>query len=97
MERGEFKAGDIVRHFKRELIDTANPLYQHMYLYKIIAIAEHTETKERLVIYQALYSNKELGVDFTTYARPYNMFMSEVDNSKYPYIKQKYRFEKFEY
>ena len=97
MEREEFKPGDIVQHFKREVIDVANPEYQHLYLYRIIGTAEHTETKERLMIYQALYSNKDLGVDFGIYARPYDMFMSEVDRSKYPYIKQKYRFEKFEY
>jgi hypothetical protein len=96
MKREEFKSGDIVQHFKREVIDIANPLYQHLYLYKIVDIAEHTETGEKLVIYQALYSNADLGVDFGIYARPYDMFMSEVDHSKYPYIKQKYRFEKVE-
>ena len=95
MAREAFRSGDIVQHFKRELIDVANPAYQDLYLYKIIATAEHTETKETLVIYQALYKNDDLGVDFGTYARPYDMFMSEVDHNKYPYIKQKYRFEKY--
>jgi hypothetical protein len=97
MEREEFKPDDVVQHFKREMIDVANPAYQHLYLYRIIGIAEHTETKEKLVIYQALYSSNELGVNFGIYARPYDMFMSEVDRSKYPYIRQKYRFEKFNY
>ena len=73
------KVGDIVKHFKRELL--CNP--GNLYLYKIVGFAKHTETKEPLVIYQALY------------ARPYDMFMSEVDHQKYPYIKQKYRFEKY--
>lgn len=78
----QFNRGDIVCHFKRELHHEGT-----QYLYQIIGEAEHTETKEKLMIYQALYS------DCRTYARPYEMFMSEVDHEKYPDIKQKYRFE----
>ena len=76
--------GDIVQHFKREWgsAETSD------YLYKVLAFAQHTETGERLVIYQALYS------PFKVCARPYTMFMSEVDREKYPDIKQQYRFEK---
>lgn len=85
------KPGDIVQHFKRETIE--NP--ETTYLYLIIDIAEHTETKEKLVIYKALYKNEKMGVNCGTYARPYDMFMSEVDRDKYPNIKQKYRFEKY--
>ena len=95
MVREDFRPGDIVQHFKRETVDVTNPNYRHLYLYKIIDIAEHTETKEKLVVYRALYANEQLGVDFDTYARPYDMFMSEVDHSKYPLVKQKYRFEKY--
>jgi hypothetical protein len=90
MERSDIKIGAIVQHFKREqLEDTDNSLY----LYKILEIAEHTETKEKLVIYQALYEDITKGIHFGVFARPYDMFMSEVDRSKYPNIKQKYRFE----
>ena len=79
----DFKVGDIVSHFKRENVSKDTP----MYLYKILAFASHTENKEKLVIYQALYA------PYKTCARPYEMFISEVDHEKYPMAKQKYRFE----
>lgn len=92
MERIDLKVGDIVQHFKRELILDEDST---VYLYKILEIAEHTETKEKLVIYQALYEDSEKGIHFGVFARPYDMFMSEVDHKKYPHIFQKYRFEKY--
>lgn len=77
--------GTIVRHFKRETI--RNPGIND-YLYEIVGLAEHTESKENMMIYRALYGSRKL------YARPLDMFMSEVDHNKYPSIQQKYRFEK---
>ena len=80
----DLKVGDIVKHFKREWVNQETSEY----LYKILAFASHTETGEHLVIYQGLYA------PFKICARPYAMFMSEVDRSKYPDVKQKYRFER---
>ena len=82
----DIQAGDIVRHFKREWVSEESAEY----LYKVLAFAQHTENGEKLVIYEALYP------PYKTCARPYSMFMSEVDREKYPDVQQKYRFEKVE-
>lgn len=92
MER--LREGDIVQHFKCETVEDKE--HSMEYLYIIEAIATHTETNEKLVVYRALYKNEEKGVHFNVFAKPYDMFMAEVDHEKYPHIKQKYRFEKFE-
>ena len=80
-------AGDIVRHFKRETLSEEDK-ERNIYLYKIVGLAKHTETKEMVVVYQSLYG------DFDMFVRPYEMFIGKVDKEKYPDIKQVYRFEK---
>lgn len=89
--------GDIVKHFKYEtLSDEARAA--GVYTYEILETdAMHTETKESLVVYKALYDGDAFGLHAKkgqVFARPSEMFFSEVDHEKYPEIKQNYRFEK---
>ncbi|MBO4890296.1 MAG: DUF1653 domain-containing protein [Lachnospiraceae bacterium] len=63
-------------------------VYRHFKgnIYRIITLASHSETGEMLVIY------KRDDTEEKSYARPLDMFMSEVDRKKYPDVREKYRF-----
>ncbi|MBP3431973.1 MAG: DUF1653 domain-containing protein [Clostridia bacterium] len=66
--------GRIYKHFKGDL-------------YLVEDVVYHSETKEKLVLYRALYGSGK------RYVRPYEMFMSKVDREKYPNVEQEYRFQ----
>ena len=92
-----FKPGDIVKHFKRDMMTpeelAANPT---AYLYEIIGCAKHTETKEEVMVYRTLYTIVKNSIKAgEIYVRPLAMFESLVDKEKYPEATQKYRFERF--
>ena len=63
-------------------------VYRHFKgnIYRIITVAVHSETGESLVIY------KRDDTEEKSYARPLDMFLSEVDKKKYPDVREKYRF-----
>ena len=67
--------GELYRHFKGGL-------------YRIVTIAQHTETSEGLVIYRSEEDPSKV------WARPLVSFMSPVDKFKYPDADQEMRFEK---
>lgn len=70
----ELIIGRIYKHFKGDL-------------YLVEGVVYHSETKEKMVLYRALYGS---GLQ---YVRPYEMFLEKVDKVKYPDVKQEYRFE----
>lgn len=73
----ELEIGKIYRHFKGNL-------------YRVEAVAKHSETNEPYVVYRGMYGDAPLWI------RPLSMFLEEVPREKYPDVPQKYRFEKVE-
>lgn len=105
----ELKTNRVYRHFKGQeyiVLGISTPI-SRPHGDCVLAGVQHTETgtkinvfrpyecfihwkntcNDKLVVYMALYG------DYQVYARPYDMFMSEVDKEKYPNATQKYRLE----
>lgn len=78
----EIKIGKKYRHFKGKEYKVLDIVYD--------SESNNDEKLKKIVVYQALYG------DNLKWARPYDMFNSEVDHEKYPDIKQIYRFEEIE-
>ena len=68
--------GSIVRHFKGDL-------------YMVLNFATHTETKECLVVYKALYGQG------TVWTRPLDMFMEKAPKDRHNPTGQKFRFQAY--
>lgn len=78
----EIKIGHVYKHFKNKY-------------YLVLDIVNDCESNndaeyKKIVIYQALYGEN------LKWARPYEMFNSEVDRVKYPDVQQTYRFEEID-
>jgi len=52
-------------------------IYQHYKgkLYQVLHVATHSETEEKLVVYQCLYG------DYSIWVRPLSMFTESISNS----------------
>lgn len=77
----EITPGSIWKHFKGT---TA----------KVITVCKHSETGEELVVYECSGNEGKTNHTDGVYARPKDMFLSEVDHKKYPNVKEKYRLTK---
>lgn len=62
----------------KEIIE--NDIYEHYKgkRYRVIGVARHTETREEMVVYRALYNSEEFG-DHALWVRPKKMFLEEVE------------------
>ncbi len=58
----------------------------------VITVAQHSETGEKLVVYRCMDNNGKTNHKDGIYARPLEMFLSEVDHEKYPDAQTKISF-----
>ena len=78
----EIKIGKKYRHFKGKEYQVLDIVYD--------SESNNKEEYDKVVVDQALYGEN------LKWARPYDMFNSEVEREKYPDVEQKYRFEEID-
>ena len=78
----DHEGGDFMHELK------LHGVYRHFKgdYYIVEDVARDSETGRKMVVYRKLYGDGSLWV------RDKDMFLSEVDHTKYPDVKQKYRF-----
>ena len=75
MESNEVVIGVLYRHYKGKE-------------YKVIGIARHSETLERLVVYERLYEDGEFPEKL--WVRPYDMFLENVEKVQNEFAERDY-------
>ncbi len=71
------------------MIDGKYEHYKTKKIYEVIDLAIHSETKEEMVVYRALYHCEEFGLN-QLWVRPKSMFLEEVivNGDKVPRFKK---------
>lgn len=87
---------DLVMQIYPERTVTPGSIWKHFKgtTAKVITLCHHSETGEELVVYECSGNFGKTNHTDGIYARPLDMFLSEVDHEKYPDVKQKYRLVK---
>ena len=87
---------DLVSEIKPDRKVTPGSKWKHFKgtIAEVITLCKHSETGEDLVVYKCSGNKGKTNHEDGIYARPLDMFLSEVDHEKYPEVKQKYRLVK---
>lgn len=88
-----FKPGDIVTHYKRELLDRETLIKRPFkHVYRVIGKGLSTETGSNVIIYEPL--DPEDKAEFGFFTRPYREFVfGMVDKEQYLNVQQEYKIE----
>ena len=88
-----FRPGDIVTHFKRELLDKETLIKRPFkHVYRVIGEGYDTEAEAPVMIYEPLDTEDKEAFGF--FVRPRSQFIfATVDKEKYPDVTQEYKIE----